>query len=865
MAEGDFDLRSFRGHTVQRRRLHRVLDDAEADGRSTVTITAGAGWGKTTLLDQWCAEAERRPHTVIRVAAQQLVDANLSLEAALRSAFGGDATRAETATPVTIVIDDVHLIESHADRGVLQRLAGSLREHEMLILSGRSQPLGFLGLISRRSVTDLGQSQLAFTADETEQLLSGAGSGGHGSGSPGPAIDATSIAELLAHTRGWAYGLSLFAQVLTASDDPRSEVARFTGDPRPPADYLVAAFLAVLPEATQNSLLALSVVDDVTIPLAMHLTDCRDIGTLLESLSVNTTLVRRGRENHEGPRYTFDELLRATLLAEQRRRDARRLLNLHEAASAWLTENGEFAAGLDQAIRSESTDLTHRLLRLHGLGLVFSGAAPVVHSAIGMLEDRAVITGTTATLSALLAAPYQLDSVRLDHFIRLALEGFERYSVASQVVVDALLVMRAKEKETIQAALRTLEEAVARAESEPSGCANPSNMLDARLFAEAARAFGALNLGDFESALQIGARAVESAEESSRPWLALMLADIAGYAAARQGDWRQQLSLEHRVAARTAQNSTPRDIVSAHSAFLNAAAAYQSGEPYDVARLTDIVQTQWRFLDPGLSLPPRVLTLLFKLDGADNQRALYDEMERLLAVSLTRHPRTLATGSYRFIDLTLRFRGRSNARDAVAMLARALGQDAFEVRLANAHLHAGTAAQGAHELGLEAELRRGPLAWHGSNLVLGWLLLAGWAAESGRQELTLTRLQRALELGQLMNARRPFLAGGAAAARLVEERLGSFGVTEEFAESVVEAAHRLVSGVTKTSPDAGQLTPRERALLRELPLHQSVGDIARKHSVSPNTVKTHLRSIYQKLGAGDRTSAVENARRVGLL
>jgi DNA-binding CsgD family transcriptional regulator len=61
------------------------------------------------------------------------------------------------------------------------------------------------------------------------------------------------------------------------------------------------------------------------------------------------------------------------------------------------------------------------------------------------------------------------------------------------------------------------------------------------------------------------------------------------------------------------------------------------------------------------------------------------------------------------------------------------------------------------------------------------------------------------------------------------------------------------------------LTQRERELLRELPFHQSVADIARNRNVSSNTVKTHLRNIYQKLEATNRAQAVIIARERGLL
>ncbi len=836
--------------------MRRILDDADASGRDTVTITAGAGWGKTILLDQWCA-AVARHHPVVRLDAAELVDSHHSLEAAIREAFLRDAAapRDEVIGRLTIVVDDVHLIEAHADREVLRRFASTLRDGETLVLCGRSQPLGSGPLTVGRRSTVLGQADIAFTVREADELVR----------EHGRPLHPADLADLLARTQGWPFALALLSHVLAASEDPSARVDSFVRDPGLVGDYLVAAFLELLPERIQEILLAVAVVDSASVFLAAKLSGSTEVGTILEQLCVNTALVRRGWPDHAGPRYEYDGLFRTHLLAELRRRDSARLLELHQVAATWLIANGEWSAGLGQAVLSESADSVLHILATHGPGLVFAGQAPAVQGALAMLEDRGVITGVTATLAVLLSAPYQLDSVRLDHFVRLAAEGLDRKPVAERVILNAVAVMRADGADETTLALAELERAITGSTASPVDRSSPSNLLDARLFAEAAKALGALALGDGDAALRVAVRAAESAQASARPWLALMLLDIAANAAAQSGEWVMQLTLERRIAHLTAEDSTPRDIVSAHSQFSVAAAAYQSCEPYDIARLTDVVHTEWRFLDPGLSMPPRVLAILFELDSEPNPRALYEQMERLLAVSLTRHPRTLAAGSYRFIDLMLRFEGRERARAAIERLTGTLGAGAFEVLLAHAQTHAGTAQQEAGELALESSLLAKPHAWQGSNLVLGWILLALWAAESGREEQALGRLRNALELAAKMNARRPFLASGGQPARMVEKRLGAFGTTNQFARSIVAAYHHLGVPEREYSTGPALLTPRERDLLRDLPLHQSVIEIARMHGVSPNTIKSHLRSIYQKLGAGDRAGVVDRARKLGLL
>lgn len=63
----------------------------------------------------------------------------------------------------------------------------------------------------------------------------------------------------------------------------------------------------------------------------------------------------------------------------------------------------------------------------------------------------------------------------------------------------------------------------------------------------------------------------------------------------------------------------------------------------------------------------------------------------------------------------------------------------------------------------------------------------------------------------------------------------------------------------------GILTRRERVVLSELTVSASVAEIASTLFVSPNTVKSQLRTLYKKLGVGTRGEALEVAKQLGLL
>jgi LuxR family maltose regulon positive regulatory protein len=61
------------------------------------------------------------------------------------------------------------------------------------------------------------------------------------------------------------------------------------------------------------------------------------------------------------------------------------------------------------------------------------------------------------------------------------------------------------------------------------------------------------------------------------------------------------------------------------------------------------------------------------------------------------------------------------------------------------------------------------------------------------------------------------------------------------------------------------ITDREREVLRLLQGTLSLRDIGRELYLSPNTIKTHTRALYRKLGASDRQDAVAKARELGFM
>ena len=116
----------------------------------------------------------------------------------------------------------------------------------------------------------------------------------------------------------------------------------------------------------------------------------------------------------------------------------------------------------------------------------------------------------------------------------------------------------------------------------------------------------------------------------------------------------------------------------------------------------------------------------------------------------------------------------------------------------------------------------------------------------------------ALTLGEAMGVVRPF----ALAMGLTGELLRSSpptGVGTQFAQRLTQALHVVHAEIP------APLSERELAVLALLPSLLSGGEIADELTVSVNTVKSHIRSIYKKLGVSTRRDAVRMAQQRQLI
>jgi LuxR family maltose regulon positive regulatory protein len=160
----------------------------------------------------------------------------------------------------------------------------------------------------------------------------------------------------------------------------------------------------------------------------------------------------------------------------------------------------------------------------------------------------------------------------------------------------------------------------------------------------------------------------------------------------------------------------------------------------------------------------------------------------------------------------------------------------------------------------------------GTAPVLGYVtvmeahLLAGLAhRELGDQRAANQAAERALALAESDRLILPFVMTGS--AELLEALPRHQTAHAALLADILDVLHGSSPAAKEqsSSPPAEKLSPGEFRVLRYLPTNLSRPEIADELSVSPNTVSTHLRSIYAKLQVRNRSSAVQRARELRLL
>jgi LuxR family transcriptional regulator, maltose regulon positive regulatory protein len=150
--------------------------------------------------------------------------------------------------------------------------------------------------------------------------------------------------------------------------------------------------------------------------------------------------------------------------------------------------------------------------------------------------------------------------------------------------------------------------------------------------------------------------------------------------------------------------------------------------------------------------------------------------------------------------------------------------------------------------------------------ISGLLIAAVALRRLGAADEAAALLEQTLALAEPDGAYRAFLDGGPAVRSAMTVLIPPTSRHAGFAGRILERFDAQVpQGAAPAARASVPLTDSERAVLRFLPSHITNEEISQALFLSINTVKTHLRSAYRKLGVSSRREAIARGRRLGLL
>jgi LuxR family maltose regulon positive regulatory protein len=284
-------------------------------------------------------------------------------------------------TPLTLVLDDYHVITAQPIHEALSYLIDHLSSNLRLILISRiDPPLPLARWRVRNQLTEIRAADLRFTPAEATIFFNQAMELN---------LTPAEITTLDARTEGWIAGLQLAALSLRGVSDRTTFVASFSGTNRLILDYLVEEVLNQQSSAVRDFLLSTAILDRLCAPLCNALLERTDSQAALERLErANLFLLPLDQECHW---HRYHHLFAETLRHRLRQQPTAAILTLYQRASDWHEQVGLTSEAVRYALAVEDWTRVARIIEQQAMTLLGRGEAAMLRhwlTALPMAEVR---------------------------------------------------------------------------------------------------------------------------------------------------------------------------------------------------------------------------------------------------------------------------------------------------------------------------------------------------------------------------------------------------------------------------------------------------------------------------------------------
>ena len=845
------------------------------EGMRLLLVCACAGYGKTTVLQQyrerclaegrrvlWCNldESDNDPARLVGTLYSGLRDLGLmadsdnlpnpeQMEHALLECI------ATCDTAFAILLDEFEVIHEPQLLEFFQQLLKVLPAHGTLAIATRTTPNINLGrLRAGGQLLEIDTQGLRLSLDETTHYIRQ---------SRQLSLGSDEIASLYNRTEGWITGIYLATLALQWHSDPAAFIGSFSGSHPALVEYFAEDVFSGQSEPCRQFLLQTGVLSQFCASLCDAVSGRSDSKAMIEALERANLFIFATDNERQWFRYhpLFADFLRQTL--EQRHPDRPAQLNL--AAAQWYFAAGQSVEALEHLFAAHDIDEAARQLALHVDTLVENGHASLMMRWLSRIPDG------IRNVHPDLGIAYAWALVHARRY-KEALHIMESPALAGQPhnVRCLLLLINDRVDEALESSRELLQRLTPQDQSAYRICAyvHACSMLYSGRYDETRQLLGSdvmreaqgdsqylrdvtesleamldLVQGQLDNALTrlVAASRLSRERLAGTPPVGFPILQTMLCLVMYETDALEQA--QHRLSELlpyARDHAAPDSLITTH--VLLARIAYlnddRSGWMRYLADLDQLgrVAGSTRILCSTWLERARIATLENRLDTADHAMRSAEQL------SDWEQPGVLLTAN----DVDTPFIARQRLRIAQGNC------NVEELRQAMEH------ALQQHQHRRALKLR----------LLLAMALDALKEPKEALQQLTL-----ALRFASHVGFIRTFLDEGAPMAALLERWSVTFhgqenalGINARFVAHLLQR-HRGHQEVEAKSEDGSQvnLSARELQVLRLLALGYRNREIAEKMFLSELTVKSHLRKINTKLGAGGRTEAVSIARSKGLL